>query len=169
MSAALGTPRRAARPLLDPRLGADPPSVRILKRAILAFLAVHVTLASVSGYRAIVQVYRVEIRAPTALRPGGAVGASITTSGRTRASLELELVQGPVVRSLGVRTLPGNWDGVYDPFPRHDSLAATLGPATLTGFHAGPAVLRATGRGSSQWLRTPPPVVREMKVEIAPR
>ena len=135
---------------------------------ILAFLAVHVTLAAISGFRAIVQVYRVELRAPRTLAARSVVGASITTSGRTRASLELELVQGPLVRALGVRRIPRNWDGVYDPLPRRGALAVTLGPESLAGFRPGPAVLRATGRGGPQWFRTPPPVVREVPVEIAP-
>jgi hypothetical protein len=146
----------------------DPPAVRVLKRVVIALLAVHVTLATISGYRAIVQVYRVEIAPPAApLRAGSTVRASFTTSGRTVGWLELDLVQGGVARRLGVRRERGNGDGVYDPRPRHASLAVTLDAATLAGFRPGPAVLRATGRGSSQWLRVPPPVVREVAVVVA--
>ena len=41
--------------------------------------------------------------------------------------------------------------------------------ALLERFRPGPATLRATGLGSSQWLRVPPPEVRERYVEIAVR
>jgi hypothetical protein len=36
----------------------------------------------------------------------------------------------------------------------------------LSGLERGPAVLRVTGHGGPQWLRVPPPVVREYATVI---
>ena len=44
-----------------------------------------------------------------------------------------------------------------------------LTPTMLDGFEPGTAMLRATAVGRSQWLRIPPPTVREQPVRIAAR
>jgi hypothetical protein len=82
--------------------------------------------------------------------------------------VRLELVQGARAETLGTLTTRGNRDGALDPRPRHATLTVTLTPATVRRFAAGPAVLRAVATGASQWLRTPPPTVREARVTLAP-
>jgi hypothetical protein len=46
---------------------------------------------------------------------------------------------------------------------------ATLSANRLARFAPGSALIRATGYGSPQWLRTPPPVQREFPVQITTR
>jgi hypothetical protein len=123
----------------------------------------------VSGYRAIVQIYRLELRVPDRpLVAGASVGARVVTSGRTRATLTLELIQDGHVATLGRQLVTGNWDGAYDPLPKRAALQASITAAQLASLRPGPARLRATALGSSQWLRVPPPTIREIAVLIGP-
>ena len=141
--------------------------MRVLRWIILPLLCVHVVLALISGYRAIWQIFSLEIRAPAAvLRPGSLVGVKVVSSGRVEADAILELIQGERAETLVVRYLQRNWDGAYDPLPKRDSAFVALSAETLRRFAKGPATLRATAHGSMQWLRTPPPTVRERVVEL---
>ena len=163
-----------------PGLGARPPRPRLLlppeprssvwmKRAIVAVLVFHAPLAMWSGYRAIVQVFALDLRvAGPVLRAGSTVGFRVVTSARTTVDVTLEVVQGERARTLATRRVPGNRNPAYDPRPRRDSLALGLPPETLAALAPGPAVIRATAVGRSQWLRLPPPTVREAAVTVAP-
>jgi hypothetical protein len=140
-----------------------------LKRATIAFLAVHGTLALLSGHRAIWQIRSVEVTVPDiALRPGSLIRANIVTSGRVEADVSLDLVQGPRVTPLGVRYVARNHNASWDPRSRRASLTVVVTDEMLARFTPGPAVVRATGHGNPQWLRTPPPTVREVAVRLQP-
>jgi hypothetical protein len=143
--------------------------MRVLRWIILPLVAVHVVLATFSGYRAIWQIYRLELRVESAvLRPGATVGFEVVSSGRVEVEAVLELVQGAVAETLAVRWLPRNENASYDPRPKRASASVVLTPANLAAFNAGPAIVRATANGGMQWLRTPPPTVTARRVEIAP-
>ena len=45
-------------------------------------------------------------------------------------------------------------------------MAVVVTPELLGRFEPGAALVRATAHGRSQWLRTPPPEVREVAIEI---
>lgn len=155
--------------VIDRRLTEDAPSVRIVKRVTFVALAIHVALASYSGYRAIVQVRGLEVRASDpVLRSGSRVEAEVVSSGRTEVGVQLEVIQGARAETLGVQWVQRSREAAYDPRTRRGRLAVVLTPAHLAGFVTGPAVLRATGMGSPQWLRTPPPTIREMRVAVRP-
>jgi hypothetical protein len=126
-----------------------------------------VVLASISGYRAIVQVYRVDIAvdAPT-LRPGSNIDMSVATSGRTPVDAELELIQPAHAETLAVLLIHDHENASYDPRTIHAAKRVVLTGEQLARFRPGRALLRATGNGRSQWLRVPPPVVKERAVEI---
>jgi hypothetical protein len=65
------------------RFHTEAPSMRVLRWIILPLLGVHVVLATVSGYRAIWQIYRLDLRVDSAmLRPGVSVGFEVVSSGR---------------------------------------------------------------------------------------
>ena len=71
----------------------QPKSMVILKWIILPLLVVHVVLASWSGYRAIVQVYSVDLTlADSVIRAGSPVTYSAVGSGRVTVTLGLELL-----------------------------------------------------------------------------
>ena len=142
-----------------------PPAIyRVLRLGTLALVAVWVPLAAWSGYRAIVQIFRLDVDVPERVAAGTLVRANVVTSGRTHADVSIALVQGAQVRPVASRFIRGNSDGALDPRPRRDSLVVALTTEQLAGWGPGPLVLRATAVGRSQWLRLPPPTVREVTV-----
>lgn len=149
------------------RLAQRPRTVTPLRVAVALFLCAWWGTALLSGYRAIYQIRSVELTVgERILRPGTRVQARIATSGRTYARLTLELVQGAHAETLAVRRVPGNRDGATDPRSRRASIVVSLTPELLARYEPGPARLRASGLGSSQWLRVPPPTVREVVVAL---
>jgi hypothetical protein len=151
------------------RLQERPRWSAVLTRLTVAFVALWAASALWSGYRAVVQIFRLELApAGGAIRGGSRLRVDVVTSGRARASVRLELVQGPRAETLGTLVVRGNRDGALDPRPRRATLTVTLAPATARRFSAGPAVLRAVATGTSQWLRTPPPTVRTARVRLEP-
>jgi hypothetical protein len=143
------------------------PSLRVLRWIVLPALVVHVVLASISGYRAIVQVYHVDIAiGGPMLRPGTNLAMSVASSGRTTIDAQLVLIQQTHAETLAVLRIPGHENASYDPRTIHAAKRLTLTSEQLGGFQPGPAVLRAIGNGRSQWLRVPPPVITERQVPI---
>jgi len=148
----------------------EAPSMRVLRWIILPFVVMHVVLATFSGYRAIWQIRSLELRIDgAALRPGSTVGFELVSWGRAEADGQLELIQGAVAETLATTFLPRNRLAVYDSRPQRGAASVTLTPAQLARFTSGPAILRATGYGSMQWLRTPPPTIREQRVDLSLR
>jgi len=138
-----------------------------LRRATLAFLALCSVTALASGHRAYFQVRGLELRvAGPVLRAGSVVETEVVSSGRTHVDVRVELVQGPHVETLASQFVRGNEWGSVDPRARRASQAIVLTPELLSRFSPGAAVLRATATGRPQWLRLPPPTVRESAVEI---
>jgi hypothetical protein len=145
----------------------DAPSVRIVKRLTFVALAIHLSLATYSGYRAIVQVRGVTLEASDRVLDEGTVArAAVVSSGRVEVTLRLELVQGARAETLATVDVPRSREAAYDPRTKRGHLSARVTPALLARFAPGRAILRATAIGSPQWLRTPPPTVREIAVEI---
>ncbi len=158
---------RTPRYRFDPRFGALTPFERACRNVAVAVFLVNLVLALVSGHRAIWQVQRLDVRASDAvLRPGVRLSAAIRSSGRAPTAVRLELVQGSHAELLAEQELPGNRNPAMNFLPRRDSVAVIATAALLARFQPGTAVLRATGLGSSQWLRVPPPEVREVAAEI---
>ena len=140
---------------------ADPPAIALVRKALIILVVVHIPLALWSGYRAIVQVQRL------ALYDGGStVRVDVVSSGRGPVDVRLEMIQGIHVETLGVLRVPSSGNPAYDPRFQRGSMAVALTPAVLARFQPGAALLRATATGRPQWLRTPPPEVREVSVEL---
>jgi hypothetical protein len=147
---------------------AEPRSTVLIRRSILAILLVLMPLFAISSYRAYVQIKSFDLAVPDSLlRDGGRIDAHVVSWARTFVQLRIELIQGHRVDTLAIKEVPRNWDPVFDFRPRRDSLTVTLTPQMLERFQPGPALVRAAARGSMQWLREPPPQVRERAVLIA--
>lgn len=145
------------------------PALRVLKWIVAPLFIVHVVLAGISGYRAIVQVYHVDIAVgSTTLTHGSAIQLSVASSGRTTVDAELDLVQPTHAETLAVLLIRSHENASLDPRTIHASKRVTLTSDQLAHFQPGAAVLRATANGRSQWLRVPPPVISERVVRIAP-
>lgn len=138
----------------------------ILRGIVIAIIATHIVLALWSGYRAIWQVFALEIRAPAVLRAGDAVSYSVVSSGRVPVTVWLELIQGARGETLATTVVEDGVIAVYDPRIRRGRWSGTLSADQLAPFEPGLATLRVTATGRPQFLRSPPPTVREMAVRI---
>jgi hypothetical protein len=141
--------------------------IALMKRAVLPLLALCVVTALSSGYRAYYQVYGLELHVtePT-LRDGSAVEVAVAGSGRTTLDVRVELIQGSRSETLAVQQVRGNEWASFDPRPQRASQKVVLTAEQLARFASGPATVRATATGRPQWLRLPPPTVREEAVNI---
>jgi hypothetical protein len=141
--------------------------MRVLWRIIAPLLVVHVTLALWSGYRAIWQVLSLDLRVPGAeLRAGTAASYSVLSSGRVPVTVRLEMIQGTHAETLSVTRVRSGVIAGYDPRIYRESRTVIFTDTLLARFQPGPAVLKATGIGSMQWLRVPPPTTRQTAVQI---
>jgi hypothetical protein len=145
----------------------DARPVALMKRAVWPLLALCLLAALSSGYRAYYQVYGLELHlTESTLRDGSAVRVAVVGSGRTTIDVRVELVQGEHSETLTSQQMRGNDWASFDPRPRKSSQTVLLTSQQLAHFLPGPATLRATATGRPQWLRLPPPTVREQPVEI---
>jgi len=140
---------------------------KCLKGITLGFAAFYLVIATISGFRAIVQIYSVKISAPAVLQPGISVSTVVRSSGRTFGDVTLELAQRGRVDTLGRGMLAANRNSVFDPRPRSASLAVTPTSQMLADFENGPAEIRSIARGRSQFLRVPPPRIATATVQIS--
>jgi hypothetical protein len=135
---------------------------------MIAVLSVHVPLACYSGYRAIVQVYSLNLRVPAQLHAGSRVGYDVATSGRTPVRVRLFMIQGARAETLTVGLVRDHTNPSYDPRTIHGSADIELSARMLDGFSEGPALIRGVAIGGPQWLRTPPPTISEASVVLKP-
>lgn len=141
--------------------------IAYLKKAILVFLAVFLVIGMAASYRAYFQVHSLELHfTERMLRNGSAIQTTVVSYGRTSVSVRLELIQGAHAETLALQRLPKNKYAFFDPRTQQASQTVALTPEILARFQPGTAQVRATALGGPQWTRTPPPVVRELSVEI---
>jgi hypothetical protein len=154
----------------------------LLKRLCLVVLSTYLVIGLISAYRAWYQVKSLDLRLQgfdSVVRPNDVRGESIVgvmhgsvfeadlvSYARTHIDVRLELVQGAKSETLAFETLPGNQWGFWDPRTRQRSFKTVLTEEVLNHFQPGRAKLRATAIGRHQWMRLPPPVVREIAVEL---
>lgn len=149
----------------------EPPALRVMRRMSMPILVVVAVLFLVSGVRALIQVYTLDVWASTnnpSLQGSFEAGTSVVTSGRGPATVKLELVQEDRSETLVIDSVRGRNFPVVNPLPRRSTRRVVVSPVVLSRFSAGPATLRATALGRPQWLRTPPPTVRSLAITIAP-
>ena len=140
----------------------------LFKRTVIFVVALHLLIGIVSSCRAYFQVHSLNITAAAdVLQQGSLIETKVITYGRTTVDVRLELIQQGRVVSLHEQRVPGNEFGFYDPRTQSASFSVIITPQSLNRLEAGPAVLRATALGRHQWMRLPPPLVREIPVSIA--
>jgi len=141
---------------------------RLGKRTVLWFILLQLPIGALSSYRAWVQIKDLTLSTTSStLASGVVVRSELVSWARTESDARIELVQGDRVEMLGEVYVSRNHEPVFDPRPRHGSVVVTLTPEMLAGFDAGAATLRASAVGRPQWLRVPPPTIREQPVTIA--
>ena len=141
--------------------------VAFVKLAFWLIVGFYLVIGLIAGYRAFYQVHSLELDAgERVLRSGSAIDTNVVTYARGPVSVRLELIQGTHAEVLATRDVPGNEWAFFDPRPRQASQSFMLTPEVLAHFRKGPAQVRATATGRMQLSRLPPPLVRELAVEI---
>jgi hypothetical protein len=139
----------------------------VLMRVGQALLIVLAPLAVLSGVRAWVQVWSLDVQVnESPARVGSVLSASVLTSGRTYVDVTLELLQDGQTHLVGGGRVDTHWDPAMDPRPRRGQVVVRLTAEMLRQVRPGPATLRATATGRHQFTRLPPPTVREIAVTI---
>ena len=140
----------------------------VLWPSLVFVLVTYVAPGLFSAYRAWVQVRSLELTLPgNAIRPGDTVRVRAVSWGRTRVHFDLQLLQGDRSTTLGAHVIPDNHNPSIDPRWRRDSIVVVLTQPLLAQYGRGVATFRASAIGGPQWLRTPPPLIREMRVTLA--
>jgi len=155
------------KPIIGGSLQTETVFERISRRTIICLVTPFLIAGAISSYRAYVQVRRLDIHVDgSTLAEGSGARADVVSSGRVPVTLRLELVQGTRAETLGEKIVPTRRDPFLDPRAVQGTLSVAVTAEVLARFAPGPALLRATARGRPQWLREPPPLVREAAVVI---
>jgi hypothetical protein len=148
----------------------DRPSITGWVRWLCIFLFVMYAVPGLfSSYRAWVQVRSLDLSVPGKdLRSGDTIRVRAVSWARTYVYVDLLLLQGGHKDTLATHEIPRNVNASQDPRWRRDSMTVVLTPALLSRYDSGAAIIRAVAEGGPQWLRTPPPLVREAAVRLVP-
>jgi len=129
-------------------------------------ISVHILAGAWSADRAWIQVRSMALIAGPDIRLDSRPRIEVVTSGRVPVTVVLTLAQGTRTDTIAVQTIGSHRDGFWDPRFIERTFSPRLTPTQLSHFAQGTAVLRAEARGRPQWLREPPPVVRQVEVTI---
>jgi hypothetical protein len=153
--------------MFDDSLIKERRAIVLLKRASLLLLGIYAVILMIAGYRAYYQVASLELQpADSILRSGSTVRTTVISYARTPVEVRLDLIQGTHSETLAIQHVPDNEWALFDPRRRQASQTVLLTEGVLKRFERGQARLRATATGRPQWMRLPPPLVRELGVEI---
>jgi hypothetical protein len=161
------TTSKAAPRLFDDRLSREWIGFTILRRIVIVVAVTHFSLAAVSGYRAVTQVYRASITTESrTLHDGSRISADIVTAGRTYVDVIVKLEQGAQSAVIATTVVPENESFFYDFRPKRAHFDVVVTGRMLTGFRPGPATVRVTATGNPQWLYLPPPKTDRVTVML---
>ena len=136
---------------------------------IFLVFVVYVMPGLFSSYRAWVQVRSLELIVPSKeIRSGDTIRVNTVSWARTYVYVDLLLIQGSRADTLATHEIAKNRNASIDPRWRRDSMIVVLRQPLLKGYDRGAATIRVTATGGPQWLRTPPPLVRETPVQLVP-
>ena len=142
-------------------------SIILFKRAFKLLVGAYLVIGLMAGYRAWYQVKSLQLESTDAvLRSGSAIETTVVSYARTPIEVRLELVQGAHSETFAVQHIPDNTWAFLDPRSLQASQTAVLTGNFLERFGTGKAKLRATAIGRPQLSRLPPPLVRELEVDI---
>lgn len=134
---------------------------------ITVALVTYVIPGLFSSYRAWVQVHSLDLSVPRkAIQSGDTIRVRTVSWARTWVYVDLVLIQGARAETLAVHEIPKNHNPSIDPRWRRDSINLVLTDTSLSGFKPGPAKIHVSATGGPQWLRTPPPLIREAAVQL---
>lgn len=145
----------------------DARSMVLVKRTLKVVLGMYLVIGLTAGYRAWFQLKSLQLQSTDSiLRPGSTVETTVVSYARVPVEVRLELIQGNHSETFAVQYVPKNSWAFLDPRTRQASQKAVLTEDVLGRFEAGKALVRATASGRPQLTRLPPPLMRELVVEI---
>lgn len=136
-------------------------------RVVLAGFVLLLPLAMWSGYRAIVQVFSLDVAVHRTADGQGTAMIDVIGSGRATLTVTTEIIAGSAHDTVQTDIVHTHRDAALDPRPIRGRFAVRLPalPTSSTGDKFSPgATLRVTAVGRSQWLRTPPPTIRDVAI-----
>jgi hypothetical protein len=137
-----------------------------LKRACVVVVGVYLVIGMIALYRALTQIHSLELQSDGIVRKGSAVKATVVSYARVPIDLRIELVQDAHSEVVAVQLVQKNEWSLLDPRTREASQTAVLTDDVLERFEGGKAIVRATAFGRLQFGHLPPPMVREVTVDI---
>jgi hypothetical protein len=140
--------------------------IAVLKKLFVVVIVSLLVIGGFSSYRAYIQVKSLDIQADQVLVDGANIYMSVLTSGRTTVDVDVELIQGTYREKVYSLQVHGNELGFFDPRTIYVLDRRAMTGKQLAGFQTGAATLRATATGRHQWMRLPPPTVREITVQL---
>ena len=142
-------------------------AVVVLRRICTPLLAVYLVIGMIAAYRAWYQVRSLNLSTSNLiLRAGTNIESDVVSYARTPVDVRIELIQGTHIETISFQHVTDNEWAFFDPRNQRASQTTILSADLLARFAPGQAQLRATAIGRPQWMRLPPPVVRELTVEI---
>ncbi len=144
-----------------------PRPLLFLKRAGQVLVVTYLVIGAFATWRSYYQVHSLDLQVDNAvLRPGATITANLISYARNRIDVRFDLIQDNHIQTLGSQQVRGNEWALLDPRIRTAAPVVVLSRDVLDQFEARPVVVRITATGRPQWGRTPPPVVREMVMNI---
>jgi hypothetical protein len=139
----------------------------LLKGTLAVLLVAYLSIGLMAAYRAWFQVKSLDLKTDSSiLKPGSAIQTTLVSYARTTIDVRVELIQEAHAETIATIHLRGNEWAFFDPRSRQASQSTVVNADLLSRFDRGTAKLRATAVGREQWTRLPPPVVRELTLEI---
>ena len=138
----------------------------VLKRAGVIVVSVYLVIGMIALYRALTQIHSLEIQSDGVLRSGSAITSTVVSYARVPIDVRVELIQDAHSEVVAVQRVQKNEWALLDLRTREETQTAVLTDALLERFAGGKATVRATAIGRQQFGRLPPPLVREVTVNI---
>ena len=138
----------------------------IVKRACIVIVGVYLLIGMIALYRALTQIHSLELQSDGILHSGSAVKATVVSYARVPIDFRIELVQDEHAEIVAFQSVQKNEWSLLDPRTREATQTAVLTDDILKRFVSGKALVRATATGRLQFDRLPPPLVREVFVDI---
>ena len=137
-----------------------------LKRACVIVVGVYLLIGMIALYRAVTQIHSLDLQSDGILRSGSSVKATVVSYARVPIDLRIELIQDDHSEIVAVQQVQKNEWSLLDPRTREATQTTVLTDDLLARFESGKAIVRATAIGRLQFDRLPPPMVREVMVDI---
>lgn len=139
----------------------------VVKRVFQVAVAAYFAIGLIAGYRAFYQIHSLNLSTNEAtLHSGSAITTKVVSYARVPVTVRLELIQGMHSEVLLTKGVRGNEWAFFDPRPQYASQTFIVPADVLARFQNGRAQVRAIAIGRMQLSHTPPPMVREVAVEI---